>query len=172
MPPRIVAIAPVFMESYREVRLRALADSPSAFGSTYAREAAFAEDEWMKRVRGLDGVARIGYLALDHEGRACGLGLSFLATGDEGRERFAADVISFWVAPEQRGSGLADQILHALIDWAQSRGAVRVQLMVTSSNDRAIAFYKRCGFVATGRTEPYPNDSTLREMEMERSLAG
>ena len=33
----------------REIRLQALLDAPDAFASTYAREAAFGEDEWHRR---------------------------------------------------------------------------------------------------------------------------
>lgn len=34
----------------REIRLRALAEEPRAFGSTYAREAPFDESEWRHRI--------------------------------------------------------------------------------------------------------------------------
>jgi hypothetical protein len=36
-------------QALREIRLQALRDAPDAFASTYAREAAFGEDEWHRR---------------------------------------------------------------------------------------------------------------------------
>ena len=35
---------------YREVRLNSLKDSPDSFGSTYSREAEFADFEWQSRL--------------------------------------------------------------------------------------------------------------------------
>ena len=32
--------------------------------------------------------------------------------------------------------------------------------------ETAIHFYERLGFALTGRTEPYPNDPSLKELEM------
>ena len=37
--------------TWRELRLRALQDSPSAFGSTYERERAFDETAWRERMQ-------------------------------------------------------------------------------------------------------------------------
>ena len=42
--------APHEWRVYRELRLRALADSPDAFGSTYEREAARTDAEWEDRL--------------------------------------------------------------------------------------------------------------------------
>jgi ribosomal protein S18 acetylase RimI-like enzyme len=45
------------------------------------------------------------------------------------------------------------------------RNAKHLQLM-TSTNQSAILFYETLGFSQTGRTEPYPNDPSLIELEM------
>jgi len=62
-------------------------------------------------------------------------------------------------------------LIDAVRGWAKSRGVAALKLMVTSENNRAIAFYERYGFVKTGRTEPYPNDPALFEFEMVRPTA-
>jgi len=45
-----------------------------------------------------------------------------------------------------------------------------MRLMVTSNNAPAISFYLQLGFACTGRSEPYPNDASLVELEMLRRL--
>ncbi|NUR84004.1 MAG: GNAT family N-acetyltransferase, partial [Nonomuraea sp.] len=50
----IVQLGPDEGERLKEVRLRALQESPDAFGSSYAREIGFSEDEWTKRLKNPD----------------------------------------------------------------------------------------------------------------------
>jgi hypothetical protein len=57
----------------REVRLRALADAPTAFGSSLAREQAFAESTWHERAAdGAAGSDRVTFVA-EEAGRLVGL---------------------------------------------------------------------------------------------------
>lgn len=151
---------------YKSVRLRALADSPSAFGSTYLRESQFTEEEWNARARNLDGRRAVGYLAFDGE-EYRGIAACFL----DKENPLQADLVSMWVAPESRRSGVGQLLVDAIAAWAAGRGAHNLQLMVTSSNHTAMGFYRRNGFSMTGRTEPYPNDPALIEYEMSRPLA-
>jgi ribosomal protein S18 acetylase RimI-like enzyme len=159
-------ITPDMAVPYRAVRLRALKDSPSAFGSTYLRESEFSDEQWDARAANLDGERRVGYLALDGD-QYCGIALCFLLDEDS----LKADLISMWVAPEYRKAGVGRLLVDAIVGWAGDRGVQSVQLMVTSCNDAAIEFYKRLGFSMTGRTEPYPNDPALVEYEMLRRLS-
>jgi ribosomal protein S18 acetylase RimI-like enzyme len=165
----MIAIEPITranLATFKTIRLRALEDTPSAFGSTYARESEMSEEEWRNRVERWSGESGIGYLALD-EGAACGIAGAFLNANDRSR----AQLISMWTAPTYRQRGVGRMLVNEVANWAHERGAKILQLMVTSRNDAAMRFYERLGFKRTGRTEPYPNDPALVEYEMARPLA-
>jgi ribosomal protein S18 acetylase RimI-like enzyme len=159
-------ITPQIALHYKAVRLRALKDSPSAFGSTYLKESQFTDEEWDTRARNLTGERAVAYLALDNE-EYCGIAGCFRNKQDS----LNADLVSMWVAPESRRTGVGRLLVDAIAAWAIDRGAQNLHLMVTSSNHAAIEFYKRNGFSMTGRTEPYPNDPKLIEYEMSRPLS-
>jgi ribosomal protein S18 acetylase RimI-like enzyme len=150
---------------FREVRLRALLEAPSAFGSTYAKESKLTVEDWVQRAAQWNGARSILYLAMDG-GAACGMAGSILDKDKATR----AQLISMWTAPTHRQRGIGRLLVSEVIDWARLRGVHTLHLLVTSNNQPAIAFYGRLGFTLTGRTEPYPNDPALREYEMSRSI--
>jgi [ribosomal protein S18]-alanine N-acetyltransferase len=59
------------------------------------------------------------------------------------------------VLPEYRGRGLGQRLLRALIDRALVEGALRMTLEVRPSNKRALALYKKNGFVIRGVRKGY-----------------
>lgn len=150
---------------FREVRLRALLDTPSAFGSTYAKESQLSVEDWIKRAAQWNGEKSILYLAMDGAA-ACGMAGSFLDKDDATR----AHLVSMWTAPTHRLRGVGRLLVIQVLAWARLRGARTLQLLVTSNNQPAITFYQRLGFTLTGRTEPYPNDPALLEYEMFRRI--
>jgi ribosomal protein S18 acetylase RimI-like enzyme len=156
-------ITPANATLFREIRLRALQDSPAAFASTYAREAAFDDAEWARRVQVWNGDQGIGFLAID-EGVPCGIAGALLETPAQ------AQLVSMWIAPDYRQRGVGRSLVESVVAWADLRGLHLITLMVTSVNESALRFYERLGFTRTGRTEPYPNDPALFEWEMARSL--
>lgn len=160
----IVRIAPESAEQFRRVRLEALKTDPLAFGSTYERELRLTPEEWLQRAESLDGIQRIGFFVI-RDKEPCGLGACFRNDGDAS----VGQVISIWVAPSSRRSGLGMMLLEAIRAWAESQGITKLLLMVASGNSGAIKLYRHAGFTETGRTQPYPNDPTLMEIEMSRS---
>jgi ribosomal protein S18 acetylase RimI-like enzyme len=151
---------------FKQVRLRALQDSPSAFSSTYAREAQFDEAEWLRRTMRWSGEKGIGFLALD-AGTPCGIAGALL---DE-ENATEATLVSMWTAPTHRNRGVGRRLVEEVQRWARSREVCALVLMVTSKNEAAKKFYERLGFTYTGRTEPYPNDPTLHEQQMSRLIS-
>ena len=96
----------------------------------------------------------------------CGIVGSFLYRKDLSR----ADLVSMWVAPSHRRTGVGRALVCAVVDWARTKHARAVYLTVTCNNDSAMMFYRRLGFSFTGATEPYPNDAELFEQEMFRPI--
>lgn len=164
----MIAIAPIHpgnVATFKDVRLRALLDTPSAFGSTYERERELSDAEWMGRAIRWNGERGVGFLAID-EGIGCGMVGSILDEDDAA----VATLVSMWTAPTHRRRGIARRLVDAVTAWARSRDVAVMRLMVTSNNAAAISFYLQLGFACTGRSEPYPNDASLVELEMLRRL--
>ena len=150
---------------FKAVRLRALEDSPDAFGSTYAKECQLTDADWIQRALRWNGEHGAGFLAM--AGSAChGIAGSLLDQADATR----AHLVSMWTAPTHRQRGIGRLLVNEIVGWASRRGAHTSQLLVTSNNELAMVFYQRLGFTRTGRTEPYPNDPSLIEYEMSRPV--
>lgn len=59
---------------------------------------------------------------------------------------------SFYIAPEHRGMGLADELIKHLTKEAKSEKALELRLYVHGDNGRAIRAYERCGFTESPYT--------------------
>ncbi|WP_018334091.1 GNAT family N-acetyltransferase [Actinomycetospora chiangmaiensis] len=144
----------------RDVRLRALAESPGAFASTLAREAALPDAGWRERV-----TTGAWFLAGTAEG------IVGVAVGiDDPDEPDARHLVGMWVEPAHRGDGTAWRLVDAVVGWAREDGARALALWVVDGNDRARRFYDRLGFRPTGERGPLPSDPTVRESRLRRSL--
>jgi ribosomal protein S18 acetylase RimI-like enzyme len=154
-------IAPSNASLFKATRLRALHESPLAFGSTYAKESQLCDEDWLKRATQWTSPRSIGYLAMSGN-EPCGIAASFLDESDPRTAHF----VSMWVDPAYRKKGIGRLLIDAIRKWAAGKGALRMRLSVTSSNVLAIKFYETNGFAKTGQTEPYPNDPNLFEHEM------
>jgi GNAT superfamily N-acetyltransferase len=126
----------------RELRLRALADSPDAFLTTLAEAQERSDEEWREW-------ASRSVIFVDDvfDGMAGGF------VTEEGD----AMLWGMWVAPERRGAGLAEALARAVIDWARGDGRPRVVLWVVIGNVPAERFYERLGFRPTGVTAQLRN---------------
>jgi GNAT superfamily N-acetyltransferase len=154
----------------RALRLHALADTPTAFGSTVAREEAFADSVWHERAAGgAEGGDRITLVA-EQDGRWVGLATG-LAGDPEDPQQSGPVLVGMFVDRTERRHGVGAMLIEGVAAWARARGAARLSLWVTSSNEPAIALYRKCGFRPTGETKPLAHTPTLAELRMVRDLA-
>ena len=152
--------------TYRELRLRALAESPDAFGSTLEAESGRPDAEWARRLeigasaaRELPLVARLGDEAI---GIAWG-------RAQQGAPD-VAHLFQVWVAPEHRGCGAGRMLLEAAVTWARTIGAQHLALDVTCGDTAAVRLYARAGFRAVGDPEPLRPGSPVMVQPMRLPL--
>lgn len=144
------------------MRLRALADSPSAFGSTYEAEALRTAEDWTARAaHGAVAADRVTFFAF-LDTRPVGLAGGYWSEPDIGR----VDLVSMWVSPSARRRGVARSLIRSVLDWAVDVCATSVGLWVTAGNTPAVKLYSGFGFAATGERQPLPSDTGKEELRM------
>ena len=139
---------------WRALRLAALAQAPEAFGSTLAEWSGPGDTEKRWRSRWV-GVPH--NLVLVRGGRDVAMvGLSGPS------ELEPPELLSMWVAPEVRGTGVGDVAVEAVLALAATTyPGQRVGLSVHEHNDRARRLYARHGFVDAGPSSDGPGERRM-----------
>jgi RimJ/RimL family protein N-acetyltransferase len=135
--------------AYREIRLASLADAPRMFGSTLERELRLTESEWRARLTN----SRTFFGAREGDLLAIATGLS-LTDGN-------AELVGVWAHPSARGTGLAAEVVGAVLTWAKDRP--HVYAWVAEGNPAAERLYAKLGFRRTGEQQLLPSDPTRQE---------
>ena len=128
------------------MRLASLSESPAAFGSRYADWFDAPAERWQSRL------TQVPLTLLAQEATTVVGVVSGQPVGDRWVE-----LMSMWVAPGARGTGVAGQLIGAVADWAAGQGRT-TYLMVRNDNARARKSYERAGFVDTGIPKDWPAD--------------
>jgi len=162
----------------KELRLAALQDPVAhlAFLETYEDALTRSDAYWQERAagacEGADGAQQIFAERPD----GVWVGTATVLMEEPGTTDWAGlpvelkqgHVVGVFVRPEERGSGLTDVLFDAALEWAWSRGAERVRLIVHEDNARAQRFYRRVGFEPSGVVMPLGGpggDEEMRELE-------
>jgi ribosomal protein S18 acetylase RimI-like enzyme len=156
--------------AYRTLRLRALEDSPAAFGSTLADALKLSDADWQERLQGLSADRDLPLFA-SCDGTLAGLAWGRFEAPDPER----AWLFHMWVAPEYRGLGIGRRLVDAVLEWARACGARVVELDVTCGNAAAEGLYRAAGFEPRGAPRPIAEggaDAGRLEQAMVRSLEG
>jgi RimJ/RimL family protein N-acetyltransferase len=162
----------------KEIRLDSLQDPVAhlAFLETYEQAAAKTDDFWQDRAAGsAEGVSARQFVAEAADGSW--LGTISVLVERPGVQNFFGDVtelaqthiVGVFVKPVARGTGLAEELFQAALEWSWSLAEPRIErvrLFVHEDNARAEAMYGKVGFKRTDFSAPVPGDATRREIEL------
>jgi ribosomal protein S18 acetylase RimI-like enzyme len=156
--PRVRRLRPDEWGLLRELRLRALRDSPDSFSPRAEDLEREPDAYWQRGAKSSGGEGGDLFVA---EWGGCAVGLaSATRVGDVGY------VGAMWVDPSARGSGVGRRLFRAARDALIARGCRRLELTVTETNATAIALYRSFGFELTGDWKPLRDGSPLRNLRM------
>ncbi len=131
---------------YRDLRLSALRESPTAFTATWEQEQAMPMEEWAARVESSVTGKSVVVVAED-DGELVGL-----AVGIPWDNR--ARVVSVWVAPPWRRRGIAAHLIEEVCAWARGSGYGEAQIETTRANPGPAGLYQRLGFLPVDDVPP------------------
>ncbi len=132
--------------TYRDVRLRALRESPEAFVASAAEEEEFDDQVWQdrmersRRILAVDGEDVVGVVSLGAEHRTSVAG--------------AGELFGLWVDPPRRGSGVARRLMEKAAKVGREDGLKQLVYWVGTDNGRAVAFASSFGFRPTDDRRP------------------
>ena len=145
----------------RELRLEALLDTPEAYGSTYEESRRRSRAQWKEMAR-------------DYNYFIAQRGRDFVGMASGGRHESYPDtawLYGMYVTPEERGTGIASELVGCVERWARDSGFDALYLHVGIGVARARAFYRRVGFVDTGEQRSMTRDASLELVTMRLALS-
>lgn len=161
----IRTIGPDEWPVWRELRLRALADAPTAFRATIEEESMQPDDWWSEMIGATAEHPRGGSWVAWSAGEAVGM-----LFGRIDKELTVLEIGAMWVAPAVRRLGVGSGLIRAGIEWARSLGVSVASLWVTEENAEAVAFYERHRFQPTDTTDVLRPGSHLIVRKLETRI--
>jgi len=122
----------------REIRLRALGESPEMFLATLAQESTYGRRKWraeFKRGWWIVGLAGDEPVSL--------VGVTYASAEDRHYIEY------MWVAPVYRGSGVATGMLDFAFARLRESGIHEIYLWILDGNEPASLLYKKKGFASS-----------------------
>lgn len=157
-------------EEYKNLRLEALRESPTAFQASPEEYDDKKDDYWQKKLKCYQGIDGILFFAED-AGKLVGMvGVDF---NQRIKRKHAVTIVGMYVNQNYRGKGIATLLLDTAIKEIQQRKEIiKIDLDVNTENQVAINLYQKFGFeiVGTYHKELYVNGKYYDFYEMEKLL--
>ena len=148
-------------EEYRELRLEALKQDPTAFGSSFEEEQDMPEETWQKRITNA--------LFAVSDGKP--IGLITWVQGDRIKTRHTSYINSTYVTETFRGQGVGSKLMTAALDSIKAHKEIlKIRLSVIASQEQAFKLYSGFGFqiIGTAKNELFVNGHYYDEILMEK----
>lgn len=149
---------------FREVRLKALKDSPDSFDQKHEEELAKPLEYWQEL---LDKVSpsseNIAFVLFDDE-ESIGVVYGF----NKGEKR--GGLGGLWIDPNYRKRGFATTLINKVITWAKNEELERLTLWNTEGHEGSEKLYRKIGFQPTGRKKPLELNPSVHIEEFELPL--
>jgi GNAT superfamily N-acetyltransferase len=138
-------------EKVRNLRLRALADTPQAFARSVDEERVYPDDVWRERL-GPDSATFI---------EETDDALTAMVTVFVERSDRTAEVFGMFVDPSVRRRGTGRALLATAEEWAVGEGARLLALEVNENLEPAVTLYTRSGYSPTGSRRVFRHDGAV-----------
>jgi GNAT superfamily N-acetyltransferase len=154
------------VDLHRDLRMRALFESPHSFAETCAEAAARPESYWQQLTRSVtEPGPHVMLLACEGE-EVLGSVYGML----DRERRNGGRIGGTWVQAEYRNRGVGSALVREVFSWARRRGLNRLGLWAPAHEQPAIALYRATGFQPTGERRPLATNPSFWIMEMEVHL--
>jgi ribosomal protein S18 acetylase RimI-like enzyme len=129
------------VDVFRRIRLEALRKEPGSFASHVEDWEIRSNEEWRQRLT--DPV----FVAIN-QGQP--VGIMGLLRYRPRKMRHRAELVMVYIRGSFRGTGLARNLLDAVLDFARKEGVAQIELSVSAENPAALRFYRQHGFLEIG----------------------
>jgi GNAT superfamily N-acetyltransferase len=147
---------------FRDLRLRALEESPASFAETSTEMAAQPPEYWARLTASVTRPDGQVMFVAEEDGQPVGLVFGLFDRDDAALGHLGG----MWVEPGWRRRGVGRALATAVIAWARERKLRALELWVTEGNRGAIELYAAHGFTATGEEDVLPSDPSFRVSRM------
>jgi ribosomal protein S18 acetylase RimI-like enzyme len=147
---------------YKQIRLAALLDAPSAFSSTYPSASQRTDESWREQTEstasGADEATFIAFSGDEPIGMAAFYRLEHQAA--------VGELLQVWVAPAFRVTRAARNLMDTLLAWAAENNFISILATVSNENTRAVRFYLHYGFTIRSADDDAADVVLVKEINM------
>lgn len=147
------SLAPERWQEYKELRLLMLQDQPVSFGATYEEEVGYLDEQWRSYLVEAETEKRtiLRFFLKDQHV----IGMAGVKLGSTPKSMHRATLFSVYVKKEERGNGIAKDLINILIERLKIKKINKIDLVVSITQKSTVALYQSLGFIIEGQLKNF-----------------